>query len=69
MPATNFSYQSGAAAMVFGVYLSAQAIFRIDRKSPAIRTCVLFPKIGKFKRQHRNSKQTRKPLTTWFGKL
>ena len=36
----NFSYPSSAAAVVFGVYLSAQAVFRLDRKSPAIRTCV-----------------------------
>jgi len=36
----NFSYPSSAAAVVFGVYLSAQAVFRLDRKSPAIRPCV-----------------------------
>jgi hypothetical protein len=36
MPATNFSYPSGAAAVVFGGQLSACAAFRIDRKSPAI---------------------------------
>jgi len=39
-PAPNISYPSSAAAVVFGVYLSAQAVFRLDRKSPAIRTCV-----------------------------
>jgi len=32
----NFSYPSSAAAVVFGVYLSARAAFRLDRKSPAI---------------------------------
>ena len=37
MPAHNFSYPSSAAAVVFGVHLSAQAVFRLDRKSPAIR--------------------------------
>jgi len=36
----NFSYPSSAAAVVFGVHLSAQTVFRLDRKSPAIRTCV-----------------------------
>jgi hypothetical protein len=36
----NFSYPSSAAAVVFGVYLSARAVFRLDRKSPAIRPCV-----------------------------
>jgi hypothetical protein len=36
----NFSYPSSAAAVVFGVHLSARAAFRFDRKSPAIRTCV-----------------------------
>jgi hypothetical protein len=36
----NFSYPSSAAAVVFGVRLSARAVFRLDRKSPAIRTCV-----------------------------
>ena len=39
-PAHNFSYPSSAAAVVFGVHLSAQAAFRLDRKSPAIRPCV-----------------------------
>jgi hypothetical protein len=34
-PAHNFSYPSSAAAVVFGVHLSAQAVFRLDRKSPA----------------------------------
>jgi hypothetical protein len=38
--AYNFSYPSSAAAVVFGVHLFAQAVFRLDRKSPAIRTCV-----------------------------
>jgi len=36
----NISYPSSAAAVVFGVYLSARAAFRLDRKSPVIRTCV-----------------------------
>jgi hypothetical protein len=36
----NFSYPSSAAAVVFGGHLSAQAAFRLDRKSPAVRTCV-----------------------------
>ena len=36
----NISYPSSAAAVVFGVYLSARAAFRLDRKSPAIRPCV-----------------------------
>jgi hypothetical protein len=36
----NFSYPSSAAAVVFGVHLSARAVFRLDRKSPAIRPCV-----------------------------
>jgi hypothetical protein len=36
----NFSYPASAAAVVFGGYLSAWAAFRLDRKSPAIRTCV-----------------------------
>ncbi len=31
----NISYPSSAAAVVFGVHLSAQAAFRLDRKSPA----------------------------------
>jgi len=39
-PAANISYPSSAAAVVFGVYLSAQTAFRLDRKSPAIRPCV-----------------------------
>jgi len=39
-PAANFSYPSSAAAVVFGVHLSARAAFRLDRKSPAIRPCV-----------------------------
>ena len=39
-PAANFSYPSSAAAVVFGVHLSARATFRLDRKSPGIRTCV-----------------------------
>jgi len=38
--AHNFSYPSSAAAVVFGGHLSAQAAFRFDRKSHAIRTCV-----------------------------
>jgi len=36
----NISYPSSAAAVVFGVYLSARAVYRLDRKSPAIRPCV-----------------------------
>jgi peroxiredoxin len=36
----NISYPSSAAAVVFGVHLSAQGCFRLDRKSPAIRPCV-----------------------------
>jgi hypothetical protein len=36
----NFSYPSSAAAVVFGGHLSAQAAFRLDRKSPAVRPCV-----------------------------
>ena len=36
----HFSYPASAAAVVFGGYLSAQAAFRLDRKSPAIRPCV-----------------------------
>jgi len=38
--AANFSYPSSAAAVVFGGHLSARAVYRLDRKSPAIRTCV-----------------------------
>jgi len=40
MAGVNISYPSNAAAVVFGVQLSAQAAFRLDRKSPAIRPCV-----------------------------
>ncbi|MDP2060466.1 MAG: hypothetical protein Q8J97_12060, partial [Flavobacteriaceae bacterium] len=29
------------AAVVFGVHLSAQAVFRLDRKSPAVRICTI----------------------------
>lgn len=36
----NISYPASAAAVVFGVYFSAQATFRLDCKSPAIRTSV-----------------------------
>jgi hypothetical protein len=36
----NISYPASSAAVVFGVHLSARAVFRLDRKSPAIRTCV-----------------------------
>jgi hypothetical protein len=32
----NFSYPSSAAAVVFGMHLSARAAFRLDRKLPAI---------------------------------
>ena len=38
--AHNISYPSSAAAVVFGVYHSAWAAFRLDRKSPAVRPCV-----------------------------
>jgi len=37
----NISYPSSAAAVVSGVYLSARAVYRLDSKSPAIRTCIL----------------------------
>jgi len=43
--AYKISYLASAAAVVFGVHLSAQAVSRLDRKSPAIRTCVLLPKL------------------------
>ena len=36
----NISYPASSAAVVFGVYLSARAVFRLDRKSPAVRPCV-----------------------------
>jgi hypothetical protein len=36
----NISYPSSAAAVVFGVYLSARAASGLDRKSLAIRPCV-----------------------------
>jgi hypothetical protein len=36
----NISYPSSAAAVVFGGYLSAQTVSRLDKKSPAIRPCV-----------------------------
>jgi hypothetical protein len=32
----NFSYPSRSTAVVFGVHLSAQAAFRLERKVPAI---------------------------------
>jgi len=35
--AHNISYPASPAAVVFGGHLSAQAVFRLDRKSPAIR--------------------------------
>jgi hypothetical protein len=38
--ANNISYPASAAAVVFSGHLSAQAAFRLDRKSPAIRPCV-----------------------------
>jgi hypothetical protein len=38
-------YLSSAAAVVFGGHLSARAAFRLDRKSPAVRTCVWLPTI------------------------
>jgi hypothetical protein len=41
MPAHEISYPASfAAAVVFGVNFSAQAAFRFDRKSPAIRACL-----------------------------
>jgi hypothetical protein len=36
----NISYPASAAAVVFGGHLSAQTVFRLDRKSPAVRPCV-----------------------------
>jgi hypothetical protein len=39
----NFSYPSSSAAVVFGGHLSARAVFRLDRKSPAISICVWLP--------------------------
>ena len=36
----NFSYPASAATVVFGGHISAQAAFRLDRKSSAIRPCV-----------------------------
>jgi len=36
----NINYPSSAATVIFGVYLSAQAAFWLDRKSPAIRPSV-----------------------------
>jgi len=39
----NFSYPASPAAVVFGGHLSAQAAFRLDRKSPAIRPCRKLP--------------------------
>lgn len=38
--AANISYPASSAGVVFGVYLSAQAAFRLDRKPSAIRPCV-----------------------------
>ena len=35
--AGNISYPASSAAVVFGGYLSAQTVFRLDRKSPAVR--------------------------------
>ncbi len=37
MPAANFSYPC-ASSVVFGGHLSARSAFRLDRKSPAVRT-------------------------------
>jgi len=44
---TQHQLPASSAAVVFGVYLSAQAVFRLDRnrrsakaKSPAIRPCM-----------------------------
>ena len=44
----NISYPSVAAAVVFGVHLSARAAFRLDpdASGPAIRTCVSLPTLG-----------------------
>jgi len=39
-PVHNISFPSRSAAVVFGVHLSTQAVFRLDRKSPAVRPCV-----------------------------
>ena len=41
--ANNFSLRSSPAVLVSGVYLSAPATFRLDRKSPAIRPCRKLP--------------------------
>lgn len=38
----NFSYPASSAAVVFGVHLSARAIFRLDRESPAVGPCDYF---------------------------
>jgi len=38
--AYNISYSASAAAVVFGGHLSAWAVFRLDRRSPAVRPCV-----------------------------
>jgi len=54
--AGNFSYPSSAAAVVFGVYLSAQAAFRLDRKSPAVRPCRKLPPLGTILEQRQNHK-------------
>jgi len=45
-PAGNISYPSSAAAVVFGVHLSARATYRLDRKSPTIRPCVQLPTLA-----------------------
>jgi hypothetical protein len=37
-PGANFSYPSSAAAVVFGVHLSARAVFRLDRNIVAVLT-------------------------------
>gem|GEM_PF-2691687 len=40
MQGAHISYPASAAAVVFGVYLSTRAVYRFDRKSPAIPPCV-----------------------------
>jgi len=53
MPAPSINYPSSAATMVFGVYFSALAAFRLDRKSPAIRHCVQLPTFSRFLKRYR----------------
>jgi len=42
----NFSYPSSAAAVVFGVYLSAQAVFRLDGKVTSKRPMRVATKVS-----------------------